>query len=117
MAGDRISLKAHNGIFVNDQRLPINPATIDGPDLSTFGDIRGRNHSNEFYQPYENSELKQKAIVVPKGELFVLSDDLHCDDSRTFGTLEQDRVIGRAHFQLVRRFGRLGTCLKIRFQV
>jgi signal peptidase I len=104
LPGDRIRVKAHDGIFVNEKRLNINPATIPEPDIFKFGDIGGRNMRNQFYRPYQGGELEQKAVVVPDGELFVSGDDLNGFDSRTFGTFKQSRVIGRAHFQLYRRF-------------
>ncbi|MDQ1679929.1 MAG: signal peptidase [Frankiaceae bacterium] len=46
-----------------------------------------------------SAQLNFKSAVVPKGELFVMGDNReHSSDSRAFGTVPIDKVVGRAVF-------------------
>jgi signal peptidase I len=46
-----------------------------------------------------SAQLNFKSVVVPKGELFVMGDNReHSSDSRAFGTVPIDKVVGRAVF-------------------
>ncbi|MGF1599530.1 MAG: signal peptidase I [Acidimicrobiales bacterium] len=68
------TVEAHdNSIYINDKRL-IEPYLDEGIETSDFG-----------------------PIVVPEGEVFVMGDNRSQSyDSRLFGTVDEDRIVGRA---------------------
>ncbi len=72
--GDRVQAR-DNQVFINNQLL-IEPYLDEGTITRDFG-----------------------PIIVPEGEVFVMGDNRgDSRDSRSFGTISEDRVIGRAFF-------------------
>ncbi len=79
--------------------------SVEGRDSTIF--IDGR----ELVEPYldEGSFADFGPLTVPEGEMFMMGDNRDQSlDSRRFGTIDEDRVVGRA-FVLFWPLDRLGT--------
>ncbi len=75
VAGDRVEIRGGN-VFVNGVQLPEPYVSDDGPTVPTGG---------------------ESSWTVPAGGLFVMGDHRTAsEDSRSFGPIGIDRVIGRA---------------------
>ena len=73
VAGDHIVVNTQGTVFINGERLNEDYVFIDGPVHSRYVDL-----------------------IVPEGEIFVLGDHRNnSTDSRYFGTVREDCVIGR----------------------
>ncbi|HEY9773191.1 MAG TPA: signal peptidase I [Planktothrix sp.] len=98
--GDTIRIEQGKGVFVNDKL--IDEPYVSEPanyELDTMADIGGRATDGSRIQPYKDDT---KPIVVPKGMMFVLGDNRNnSEDSRVFGFVATDRIIGRAWFMFL----------------
>ncbi|MBQ2738585.1 MAG: signal peptidase I [Clostridia bacterium] len=73
VAGDHVVVNTQGTVFINGERLNEDYVFIDGPVHSRYVDL-----------------------IVPEGEIFVLGDHRNnSTDSRYFGTVREDCVIGR----------------------
>ncbi|MBP3308230.1 MAG: signal peptidase I [Clostridia bacterium] len=73
IAGDHVVVNTQGTVFINGERLNEDYVFIDGPVHSRYVDL-----------------------IVPEGEIFVLGDHRNnSTDSRYFGTVREDCVIGR----------------------
>jgi signal peptidase I len=94
LPGDRIVVRAGDGIFVNGERVP-ETGDIPKPDydLNTLGDIGGTNLMGHAIEPFGSSTAP---IVVPDGKLFMLGDNHNNSaDSHVWGFVDASRVVGR----------------------
>lgn len=79
--GDTVEIRA-NGVYVNGELL----RETDGSEGYTI--------ENTFYR-------NMSPFKVPKGEVFVLGDNRRVSyDSRAFGTVDENAIIGRVLFRL-----------------
>jgi len=80
--------------------------TVEGRDNAIFVD------GNKLIEPYlDPSEVISEfgPVTVPEGEMFVMGDNRdESYDSRFFGTVAEDRIVGRA-FVLFWPLNRIGT--------
>lgn len=106
--GDVIKLVQGEGLYING-KLQDESAYTQGKPLRTvaaFSDIGGYDIDNKLIEPYRTVDLHQQEIVVGKDQLFVLSDDRTVEiDSRTYGPIERNSIIGRAAYKVWPRFG------------
>ena len=91
--GDRIKVASGAGVYVNDKLLEepyvSAPANYDLNKLSDMGGLV----MNKPMTPFAG---QNEEIVVPPGMLFVLGDDRNkSEDSRLWGFLPEERVLGR----------------------
>lgn len=110
LPGDKIRIVAEEGVYINGVLLK-EKSYVSGPpkrSLSTMTDIGGLSLSNQNIQPYAGAEWSGKEIIVPAGHLFVLTDSRETEhDSRTFGMLDKERIIGRVAYRVFPRFSAL----------
>lgn len=109
--GDVIKIVQGEGLYLNG-KLQEESAYTQGKPLRSvvaFSDIGGYDIDNKLIEPYKSVDLHQQEIVVGKDQLFVLSDDRAVEtDSRTYGPIGRNSVIGRAVYKVWPNFSAIG---------
>lgn len=77
---------------------------IVGRSVYVNGKLLEEDYTYYMYQGFESTNI---SLTVPEGELFVMGDNrLNSTDSRAFGTIREDTILGRVIF----RFYPLQSC-------
>ncbi len=95
-AGDTVKINSNGAVFVNGKLLSEPYLKLNGTDeLTTSQETSGSTTVHSQIRPFQNVS---SPFVVPKGSVFVLSDDRKhaTQDSRMFGFVDESRIIGRA---------------------
>ena len=93
----RIDYK-ENAVYVNDEKLDEPYVTGTMSDRSVFADV------------FFDDRTKSYVYKVPFGKYLVLGDNRnHSTDSRVFGFVTRDEIIGRAVFRYSSEKGSIGT--------
>lgn len=93
LPGDRVSV-SHGEVLVNGEALPQTDLNLE--DAESFHLYREDKHTIR-YRDKEDSNYDE--ITVPEGKLFVMGDNRdQSSDSRVWGEVPLDHVIGRASF-------------------
>lgn len=103
LPGDEVRIIKDTGVSINGKLLDESTyISVPGQrDLDTMSDIGGRNIWGERIQPYAGSHEK---IVVPDGQLFVLSDErIEAHGSDLFGMVSNRSIVGRVMVRLYPR--------------
>lgn len=95
LPGEKVLVKANEGIYINDRRLEEASLTTEKParDLFNLGDIKMILTSGEIVAPFPESS---EPIVVPAGSFFVLPDHRNrFEGSDMWGFIRQSQIVGR----------------------
>lgn len=103
VGSDSVKLEIHPGVVVRNGKRLNEPFTAEDP-MSAYPDP-----ADDYWPSVQKAVAKKKlelvhqdghlAIKVGKGELFMMGDNRnHSSDSRFWGPLDRDRVLGRSMF-------------------
>ncbi len=122
VGGDKVEMR-DGALYLNDEKLPLEPAGEEGPAVvagsATPGVLYRERNYNRDYQiilsPSEEREAHDMApVIVPPRHLFLLGDNrAESLDSRYFGPVSVEAVVGGVGWILWpasdwSRFGRFG---------